>query len=206
MRRIGFAAAIALSTMAMLATSALATYPGRDGTLAYQVNTNDPNSGATVDSGISSIPNRSGADCADPTGNGAPCAVGRFSYSPDGTRIVAERSGRLEVLRANGSNVTVFTQLTSRDIEPAFLPNGGGVVFAGTVSRHQNLYTVNAAGTGLRPLTTAGGSWPAPCRNGSIAFVDRGTLFLRQRNGRDRRLASRGVLTADCAPNSRSIA
>lgn len=202
--RIGFAAAIALSTVATAVPSALATYQGRNGTLAYQVDTNDPNSGNTVDSDISSIPSMSRANCEDPTGNQAPCAIGRFSYSPDGTRIVAERSGQLEVLEADGTKVKVLKQLTSSDTEPAFLRNGA-IVFAGMVSGHQNLYTVNADGSGLRQLTRNGGSWPAPCGSGSVAFVNHGALYLRRSNGSVRRLAKRGVLTADCAPNSRSI-
>ena len=78
-------------------------------------------------------------------------------------------------------------------------------MFAGTANGHQNLYTVRANSTGLKQLTTNGGSWPAPCGNGSIAFVNNGALYLRHRNGSVRRLAKRGVLTADCAPNSRSI-
>ena len=205
-RTIGFAAAVTLTTVATTAPIALATYRGRDGTLAYQVDTHDPNSGNVVDSRISSISSSSRANCNDPTGVQAPCEIGRFSYSSDGKRIVAERSGRLEVLGADGASVSVLKQLTSSDTEPAFLPHGRRIVFAGTVNGHQNLYTVNAAGTGLKQLTRHGGSWPAPCGNGSIAFVNRGALYLMRADGRVRRLVKRGVLTADCAPNSRSIA
>ena len=204
-RRISLAAAIALATVATTAPSALATYQGRNGTLAYKVDTNDPNTGNTVDSDISSISSGSAANCEAASGDAAPCAIGRLSYSPDGTRIVAERSGQLEALDADGTNVTVLKQLTSSDTEPAFLPNGTTIVFAGTANGHQNLYTVRADGTGLKQLTTNGGSWPAPCGNGSIAFVNKGALYLRHRNGSVRRLAKRGVVTADCAPNSKSI-
>jgi WD40 repeat protein len=204
--RVGFAVAIALTAAGTTAPSALATYQGRNGTLAYQVNMNDPDSGNTVDSQISSIPSGSKANCDDPTGNEAPCAIGRISYSPDGKRIVAERSGQLELLDARGKNVTALKQLTSSDTDPAFLPNGATVVFAGTADGRQNLYTVNADGTGLRQLTTTGGSWPAPCRNGSIAFVNQGALYLRKASGSVKRLARRSnVLEADCAPNSRSV-
>ena len=198
--------ALALTTVATTAPCALATYRGGNGTLAYQVNTNDPNSGNVVDSGISSISSSSKANCDDPTGDQAPCEIGRLSYSPDGTMIVAERSGQLEVLDDHGMNVTVLKQLTSSDTEPAFLPNATTIAFAGTVNGHQNLYTVHSDGAGLKPLTTNGGSWPAPCGNGSIAFVNHGALYLRHADGSVGRLARRGVLAADCAPNSKSIA
>jgi hypothetical protein len=78
-------------------------------------------------------------------------------------------------------------------------------VFAGEVNGHGNLYTVNADGKGLMQLIAHGGSWPAPGGNGSIAFANHGGLYLMHANGSVRRLVKRGVLTADCVPNSRHI-
>jgi hypothetical protein len=42
-RRISVAGAMALATVSTMAPSALATYRGVNGTVAYQVDTNDPN-------------------------------------------------------------------------------------------------------------------------------------------------------------------
>ena len=219
--RILIVATTLAGTAALVAAppSALATYAGRNDTLrtlTYRDDSNDPNTGDTTDSVISSIPDGSAANChytgSSNTDDQAPCEIGRIDYSPDGTRIVAERydpatqTGQLEVLNADGSNVTILPRLTSDDANPAFMPDGTTIIFAGTVNTQTNLYTVNADGAGLNQLTTHGGSVPVPCRNGSIAFINDGALFLRSANGsRVKRLAGRGVLTADCAPNSKSI-
>ena len=156
--------------------SALATYAGRNDTLrtlTYRDDTNDPNTGDTTDSVISSIPGGSAANChytgSSNTDDQAPCEIGRIDYSPDGTRIVAQRydpatqTGQLEVLNADGSNVTILPRLTSDDANPAFMPDGTTIIFAGTVNTQTNLYTVNADGAGLKQLTTHGGSVPVPC-------------------------------------------
>jgi hypothetical protein len=205
--RLGLMAAATLMTFAVAVPSALATYPGRNGTLAYQTDETD---GSTLQfSGISSISDSSAAQCSAPDVNGADCTIGRFGYSRAGTRIVAERSGasdQLEVLDARGRQVTILKTLTSADDNPAFLPDGMTIVFDGKVNGKRNIYRVGADGTGLRQLTTKGGSWPAPCANGTIAFVNHGALFVMRANGRVvRRLVRRNAATPDCSPSSKSI-
>jgi TolB protein len=185
--------------------SALATFPGRNGTIAYQTEGND---GSNIQfSGISSIPQGSAANCTvtSPDQVGVDCFIGRFGYSADGTRIVAERSGRLEVLNANGKDVKILMALTSQDSDPAFLPDGETIMFAGKAKGITNLYTVNADGTGLRQVTTKGGSWPAPCANGSIAFVNHDALYVMRANGSGLRRLAGNASTPDCAPNGKSI-
>ena len=207
-RRSGLIGAVTLTMLAVIAQSALASFPGRNGTIAYQRNGNNPDSGTVEFSGISSIPQGSAANCTDnsPYGDqGVDCFIGRFGYSPDGTRIVATRSGRLEVLDANGKDVRILTALTSRDSDPAFLADGSTIVFAGKANGVSNLYTVNADGTGLRQLTTKGGSWPAPCATGSIAFVSHDALYVMRANGSGLRRLARHASTPDCAPNGESI-
>ncbi len=181
-------------------------FPGRNGTIAYQTDGND---GSNVQfSGISSIPQGSAANCTDTSpdqNQGVDCFIGRFGYSPDGTRIVAARSGRLEVLDANGKDVRILTALTSQDSDPAFLPDGETIIFAGKAQGNSKLYTVKADGTGLRQVTTKGGSWPAPCANGSIAFVNNNALYMMRANGSGLRRLAGHASTPDCAPNGKSL-
>ena len=108
---------------------------------------------------------------------------------------------------ANGKHVRFLKQLTSDDEEPAFLPGGRWIVFTGKAGQGTNLYEVRVDGTGLKQLSTAGGSWPAPCANGTIAFVGGRGLYLIRAHGTRPRLivASRSVKTPECAPNSRRI-
>ncbi len=193
------------------APAAFATYPGRNGKLAYEEEGGDDATGNVAFSGISSIPLESRANCVSPDGGvstSAPCLISRISYSPDGRHIVAEVDGtndRLEVLDAQGRHVRRLPLLTSMDTEPAYLPNGKRLVFTGTKDNQTDLYEVGIGGTGLTRLNTGGGSWPAPCANGSIAYVNHSGLYLRRPNGRSRLLVPSGAMRPDCAPNSGSV-
>ncbi len=56
-----------------------------------------------------------------------------------------------------------------------------------------DLYTASTSGSNLTRLTTAGGRQPAPCENGSIAFVHRHDVYLLSPDHRTlRRLTRRG--------------
>jgi len=195
----------------VLAPAASATYPGRNGKLAYEEFGGDDANGNTAFSGISSIPLGSHANCASPDGGvtiDAPCYLGRIGYSPDGRHIVAQVNGghdRLEVLDASGRHVKRLPLLTAVDDEPAYLPDGRRLVFTGTEHNQTNLYQVGIDGTRLTQLTRGGASWPAPCANGTIAYIHRGALYLRRPNGRSRLLVPSGAMTPDCAPDSRSV-
>jgi Tol biopolymer transport system component len=200
----------AAAALLALAPTAAATYPGRNGKLAYE--TAAGNGSVVVFDGISSIPQSSAANCQGNPSNTdgqTDCTIGRINYSPDGKRIVAARQGaqgQLEVLDSGGKKVTVLGPLTSDDEEPAFAPGGRTIVFTGTVSRHQNLYEVSTDGSHLKQLTKHGGEWAAPCANGQIAYVNNGALYVMHADGSHvRRLVKRDVNTPDCAPNSRSV-
>jgi Tol biopolymer transport system component len=70
------------------------------------------------------------------------------------------------VLDSHGGNVELLKALTSDDEQSAFPPGGRTIVFTGHASGQTNLYEVAGDGTGLKQLTTSGGSSPAPCANG----------------------------------------
>ncbi len=161
-----------------------------------------------------------GCEAADPSDTGecssqpgSPCLDdSRPSFAPDGKRIVFSDDPctrrycrRITVINADGSGEIELPALTADDAEPAFLATGG-LVFAGRATRGgvQDLYTVNADGTGLRRLTRAGGGEPSPCANGAIAFVRDHNLYLLGTHGRLRVLAH-GASWPDCSPNSRQI-
>ena len=70
-----------------------------------------------------------------------------------------------------------------------------------------NLYTVATDGGGLFQLTSNGGSEPAPCANGTIAFVRNGNIYLlHPSSGAARQLTRRGGGSPSCAPGSHQIA
>jgi hypothetical protein len=138
----------------------------------------------------------------------------RPAFSADGTRLAFAndtcRNGfcrRIAIINADGSGQTMLPALTADDSQPAFLPSGD-LVFTGRASPggQSNLYEATVAGTGLHQLTQAGGSGPAPCPNGAIAFVHKGNVYLLSPNGHSqRRLTQFGGLRPDCSPDSRRI-
>ncbi|MDQ6807144.1 MAG: hypothetical protein M3065_19785 [Actinomycetota bacterium] len=210
MRGRGIAAAAAVVGVAALsvAQGAQATYPGRNGKFALEI-TGAGNSSIVFD-GISTIPQASTANCrgSDQAG-GTSCSIGRISFSPDGRTLAAERNGaeaQLELVNANGKDVRFLARLTANDSQPAFLPGGKSLVFTGKAHGKSNLYTVRLDGTGLKQLTTGGGSWAAPCANGTIVFLRSSALYIVKSDGTGlRRLVARRVHTPDCSPNSQTI-
>ena len=162
-----------------------------------------------------------GCEAADPSDTvecssqpGSPCLDdSRPSFSPDGKQIVFSDDPctrrycrQITLMSADGSGEMELPALTADDAEPAFFATGG-LVFAGRATPRgvQNLYTVAADGTGLRQLTRRGGAEPAPCPNGTIAFVRDHNVYLLDTHRRLRLLA-RGASWPDCSPNSRRLA
>lgn len=91
--------------------------------------------------------------------------------------------------------------------QPAFLPAGQQLIFAGAAANGMpnDLYTVNLDGTGVQRLTATGASEPAPCPDGSVAYVHRGDLYLRDADGHTRRLTRAGGSWPDCSHDSRTL-
>ena len=72
------------------------------------------------------------------------------SWSPDGTKILFARDGRIRTMNANGSGgVDIGT-----GHNPAWSPDGSSVVFASTTTG-SHLYLMNADGSAVQVLTTA---------------------------------------------------
>jgi Tol biopolymer transport system component len=134
-------------------------------------------------------------------------------YANDGSRTPAARGcpGSCEAIvlaGASGSDPRLVPVPLADAEQPAFLPDGSGLVFTGRAvpGGQPDLYTVATDGSGLTRLTTEGASEPAPCANGSIAYVHAHDLYLRESGGRARRLTHRGGALPDCSPDSRAIA
>ena len=144
------------------------------------------------------------------------------AFSPDGRQLTFGGEGRgnfgfgypdgvrdLTIANANGRAARHLAQQTADDEQPAFLPGGQTLVFAGRSKPGApfDLYTVTSSGTGLTQLTSSGAQQPAPCANGSIAFVHRGDVYLLTADHRtQRRLTLRGGNSPDCSPDGRWIA
>jgi Tol biopolymer transport system component len=222
-RLIAVLATLVPLAVALQAAPASATYKGKNGELAWE-------SFASTDNGVGppgpqetdtvETRARTLAVC-DGTSGPLPCEFGAPSYSPDGRTAVFSRlvptnalndegdQGQLEIVGSDGSDPSILPRQTADDEHPAFLPSRNAIVFDGrsTETATPNLYTVATDGGGLFQLTSNGGSEPAPCGNGTIAFVRNANIYLlHPSSGAVRQLTRRGGSSPSCAPNSHQIA
>lgn len=89
------------------------------------------------------------------------------SWSPDGTHIafsaygVVDFTTRIFVMDANGSNQIPLTSGDARDYFPSWSPDGVHITFTSVRDGHDEIYVMNADGTGQTRVTTTvdGTSW-----------------------------------------------
>jgi Tol biopolymer transport system component len=121
-------------------------------------------------------------DGTDPHKASANSDASAGSWSPDGRQIVyvgigADGSGDLHVASVGDVGLTddrVLLDGPANDWSPAWSPRSGVIAFVSNRAGNDDIWLVNADGSGLRQLTTdAAGDWvPAWASDGSrIAFV-----------------------------------
>ena len=128
-----------------------AEYPGHDGEQAYDLNSYNDTEGGQPYTLVDALQTRERTLTAcrnpDPSVARLACSYGAPSYSPDGrTAVVSTASqtvgSRMMLLGSDGSDSRTLPRLTADDEQPAFLPSGRALVFAGraTVNAPFNLY------------------------------------------------------------------
>lgn len=75
------------------------------------------------------------------------------AVSPDGSRIAYEYARGIWVMNANGTAPRMLTDGTPEDLDPAWSPDGVRIVFSRRLGGDNEIFTMNADGTGLRRLT-----------------------------------------------------
>jgi Tol biopolymer transport system component len=139
-----------LAGLAFLLTagSALATFPGGNGKIAF--------------TGLSrpEFPSERGVFVMNPDGTDQTFLTEGMepAWSPDGQKIAfaSDRDGNWEiyVMNADGSGITRLTYESADDLQPAWSPDGQKLVFLRFAS--YQLWTMNADGTDLQPLGETG--------------------------------------------------
>ena len=90
------------------------------------------------------------------------------SVSPDGTRIIfssqipAVNEGTLWIMDIDGGNLRQLTSTAALNNIPSWCPAGDLVVFVSDVRGNDNIFIMNADGTGLKPLTDDPGEDTTP--------------------------------------------
>jgi len=79
--------------------------------------------------------------------------VDDFSVSPDGKRVAISTHGEIFVVPLEKGRVVRITDSPARDRRPVFGPKGKRIAFVSDLSGRDEVYVVNADGTGLKQIT-----------------------------------------------------
>jgi TolB protein len=208
--RLGFALFVVLAALAG-AAPAQATFPGRNGAIAYASNGSSGGPGQIFEtSGLyAAFPRarqpRTLVRCRVSEGvpSGGDCSATRHyapSYSADGRRIVFDAGTQLAVIDADGSNLTLLSATTPNDDDPAFAPDGKRIVFSGSNDRGTTDVYVRRLGGGPARAIVDDASAPAWSSRNEIAYVRDGNIYRADPNGRHRRFVTSGI-APDWSPN-----
>jgi WD40 repeat protein len=210
--------ALILAMLAVLAMAApaAATFPGRNGALAYsQSNSSGDSAPPRNTSSILSQRSRAAeprvvvtceSDDAGPIeGDCAATGFSDLSFSPDGKWIAFDAGARIGIVAATGGPVRLLPAATSNDGDPSFSPDGKRIAFTGANDHGTtDLYLRRADGTrGARRVKGDAGQ-PAWGPRGVIAYVRGDNVYLRLAGHRGWRRVTFGV-SPDWSPDGRRL-
>jgi dipeptidyl aminopeptidase/acylaminoacyl peptidase len=186
---------IALLVTLVAAAPAAATFPGRNGPIAYYGTSSE----ATEDGGdahttlyvkraASAGEKHALVDCFAPGGDFAvaSCAVKAFhspTYSPDGSRIAFDAGTQLAVVDADGANLRLLPAATTDDGDPAFTPNGRRIVFSGLDAQGAHGVYVRSVEGGPARLLVRNAAEPVLSSRNRLAFVRDRVVFVAAADG-----------------------
>jgi Tol biopolymer transport system component len=216
-RRFGLAVAAATLTMVVAAPSTLATFPGRDGLIAFQAQTEEGVQVFTMDrSGghVRQITHVTPREDADTPG------AGQADWAPDGrTLAVTVNDCQIGLVSANGGGVSLIPTPPGTtpgvdycEGDPAFTPDGAHLLFDAFDGIHESIWRMRLDGSDRVQVTTAGGPDPNVSPDGSmISFkdvTDVGALHTANSDGTNVTLVSPLINVGfkhDWAPDGRHI-
>jgi TolB protein len=136
------ATALCVGATLVLAPSAAATFPGKNGKIVFTHGSRGEAPSVHTMRPDGSHERRLAKNAHNP------------AFSASGKRIAFDRRGDIYVMRANGSHKKRLTRNAARDYSPTFSPGGKRVVFARfVIGKRNDLYTIRTDGTHLKRLT-----------------------------------------------------
>jgi TolB protein len=199
------------------AAPAQATFPGRNGGIAFAQRTGSGDSApalvehrrlATRPPGSQNPRILLDCELTDGVPSGGDCTGTDYmspSYSPDGRMIVFDAGTQIGVIDADGGGgVALFPAVTANDGSPAFSPDARRIVFTGSNDRGTtDLYVRSASGGAARLIINDAGE-PAWSRRNVLAYVRSGNVYVARPTGGHRRFVTSGV-APDWSPNGRRL-
>ncbi|MGH2980198.1 MAG: TolB family protein [Solirubrobacterales bacterium] len=78
------------------------------------------------------------------------------SWSPDGTRLAFSRDGDIATMNPDGTGLAMLTATEDFEIEPDWSPNGTQLVYRSGINTDDEIWRMNANGSGVTNLTNSG--------------------------------------------------
>jgi Tol biopolymer transport system component len=201
-----------------LAAPAQATFPGRNGGIAFGLRTSDGDHVPVTDHArleflrqpLAKDRTRSLIDCVmtDGVPSGGDCTATNYaapSYSADGEAIVFEAGNRIAIIDADGGAVVLQPATTADDGDPCFSPDGKRIAFTGANDQGGTDIYIRRVKGGAAQMIIHDAGEPAWSSSGRLAYVQGGHVYSADSKGRARRLVSSGV-SPDWSPNGRRLA
>ena len=206
-----------VTTLALLALAspAAATYPGRNGALAYIQNTGSGDAGPVSESSAILLQRSRSAEprvlvkCTVtddvPSGDCTATSFYSPSFSPDGRLIAFDAGERIGIVPVAGGPVTLLPAATANDGEPTFMPDGRRIAFSGANDHGTtDLYFRRVDGVGEARKVFADAGQPAFSPRGVLAYVRSGNVYLRMPRHGPRRWVTSGV-APDWSPDGKRL-
>jgi TolB protein len=180
----GLACLYASALAGVAASAARATFPGRDGVIAFALNNSDRDGNGEI---MTVAPSGLGLRTIYSEGYGG----GQLapSYSPDGGSVAFETDGQgplvpvpgggdLQVMSSDGANLHAILGAPT-GTTPAWGPDGNSIVY----SSAGDLVTVRLDTGASTTITTGGATEPAWSTRNQIAYVYDGNIYIMPANG-----------------------
>jgi Tol biopolymer transport system component len=117
---------------------------------------------------------------------------------------VFDAGERIGVMAADGSSLSLLPAVTADDGNPAFAPDGRGIVFTGTNARGTTDLYVRRLDGGAAHLIVNDAGEPTWSARDVISYVRSGNIYVARPGGGHRRFVTSGV-SPDWSPDGRRL-
>ena len=116
-----------------------------------------------------------------------------FTWSPDGRKLAVAGHGELQILNADGTDLTVVTTNTSRIVSPSWIESGTRVVFYGG----DGIYSVAVDGSDKHRIADGDGALWVSSDGKLLCYLSKNNVYVVGPDGKNPRLILSALMPMD---------